>query len=134
MAQEMNDRARKTFERIAPLIPDNPEKALQKLLPRFYMAEVAPVAAPSAAQFRVIRGLDPYTNTGLSEIRRLLIAGRVRFGPQHRAVLRMLHVRLLKAGGLVVTLRPATPAELEAEGLLSTTEPEYFQNPEQEYE
>lgn len=114
---------------VLSFIPDDPERALKELLPEMAFAEVAPVANPNAAQLKAVHELEPYNELGLSEIKRQLMEGRVRFGLQHQAMLKAFYLPKLEGAGLQASIRRATQEELKAAKLVEDSVPKYFQDP-----
>lgn len=125
----MPDLPKDPLDLILSFIPDDPERALQQLLPEIAFAEVMPVASPTAVQLKAIHEFEPYTQTGLSEIKRQLIDGQVRFGPQHQAMLKSFYLPKLADAGLQARIRPATHEELKAAKLVGDQVPKYFRDP-----
>jgi hypothetical protein len=122
----MEDLPKDPLEFVLRFIPDDPARALEKILPEMCIAEVSKVDRPSAAQLQKLRGLEPYTELGLADLKTRLAAGMIRFGPQHRAILSELIVPQLVGVGLEATVRQATRQELKGAKLLVDEEPEYF--------
>jgi hypothetical protein len=125
----MNDLPKDPMDLVLSFIPDDPERALKELLPEIAFAEVMPVASPTAAQLKAIHEFEPYTQAGLSEIKRQLIDGQVRFGPQHQTMLKSFYLPKLERAGMQVRIRPATHEELKAAKLVDEKISPYFQDP-----
>ena len=121
----MKDIPKSALDFIVSLIPKNPERALSALLPKLRFIELAPVAAPTVAQIKFVRTLDPYSNTSISEIKRQIQAGTIKLGPYHRGFGSGTMKRQLEKLGLVVTSRSLSDAELSERGLTSEL-PDYL--------
>jgi hypothetical protein len=127
----MKELPKDPLDLVLSLIPDDPAKALEKILPEMCVAEILKVDHPTAAQLQKLRGLEPYTQVGLAELKRMLATGAIRFGPQHRAILSDFIVPPLVSVGLEATIRQATREELKAARLVDDAEPKYFQSLDQ---
>jgi hypothetical protein len=113
---------------IISLIPTNPEKVLAALLPKLRYIELHPVAAPTVAQIKYIRTLEPYSSTSISEIKRHLQGGTIKLGPFHRGFGGGTMKRSLEKIGLQVNLRGLTDSEAKKHGLANDDLPEYFKD------
>ena len=125
----MTDLPKDPLDLVLSFIPDDPKRALKELLPEIAFAEVMPVASPTAAQLKTVHEFEPYTQSGLSKIKRQLIDGQVRFGPQHQAMLKSFYLPKLEGAGMQARIRPATQEELNAAKLADNKVSPYFQDP-----
>jgi len=125
----MKDLPKNPLDLVLSFIPEDPERVLKELLPEIAFAEVARVASPTIAQLKAVREFTPYTEVGLSEIKRLLTEGSVRFGPQHQAMLKSVYLPKLEGVGLQARILPATHEELKKAKLVDDETPKYFRAP-----
>ena len=112
---------------IMPFIPKDPEKALESLLPKLRYIELDPVDSPSAAQIKCIRGIEPYTNASLLDIKKGLQAGTIKIGPIHRGFGNGTMKRQLSSVGLRVRARDLSDSEMKEYGIGEDL-PDYFKD------
>ena len=113
---------------IISLIPADPEKALAAHLPKLRYIEIPPVAAPTAAQIKHLRTLDPYSHTSISAIKKHLQEGTIKLGPFHRGFGNGTMKRQLEKLGLHVKARGLTESEVKTHGLSDENLPDYFKD------